>query len=190
MARWTPERLRKARVKAGFSVFYAIFLIFVYGPMFAMFVLSFQGRRGGTSFPMRGSSFYWWERLAGRAKPSAISSSRTLAHPCGGRHDHHRNILDHAGDGVSQAFSRLRAPVLRDHVGPDGAGRSSSVSASPACRQFGLAPPHGIRPRRSRASDLAVRLPGHDGGLQPLRRLASKRRRATWEPMNGRCSGS
>lgn len=69
MARWTPERRRKARVKAGFSVFYAVFLLFVYGPMFAMFVLSFQGRRGGTSFPMRGFSFYWWERLAG---PSAV----------------------------------------------------------------------------------------------------------------------
>ncbi len=69
MARSTPERRRKARVKAGFSVYYAVFLLFVYGPMFAMFVLSFQGRRGGTSFPMRGLSFYWWERLAG---PSAV----------------------------------------------------------------------------------------------------------------------
>jgi putative spermidine/putrescine transport system permease protein len=69
MARWTPERLRKVRIKIGFSVFYAVFLLFVYGPMFAMFVLSFQGRRGGTSFPMRGLSLYWWERLAG---PSAV----------------------------------------------------------------------------------------------------------------------
>lgn len=69
MARSTPERRRKARVKAGFSVYYVVFLLFVYGPMFAMFVLSFQGRRGGTSFPMRGLSFYWWERLMG---PSAV----------------------------------------------------------------------------------------------------------------------
>jgi len=69
VARSTPERRRKARVKAGFSVYYVVFLLFVYGPMFAMFVLSFQGRRGGTSFPMRGLSFYWWERLMG---PSAV----------------------------------------------------------------------------------------------------------------------
>jgi putative spermidine/putrescine transport system permease protein len=69
MARSTPERRRKARVKAGFSVYYVIFLIFVYGPMFAMFTLSFQGPRGGTSFPMRGLSFYWWEKLAG---PSVV----------------------------------------------------------------------------------------------------------------------
>jgi putative spermidine/putrescine transport system permease protein len=69
VARSTPERRRKARVKTGFSVYYVIFLIFVYGPMFAMFTLSFQGPRGGTSFPMRGLSFYWWEKLAG---PSVV----------------------------------------------------------------------------------------------------------------------
>jgi putative spermidine/putrescine transport system permease protein len=69
MARSTPERRRKARVKAGFGVYYVIFLIFVYGPMFAMFTLSFQGRHGGVTFPMRGLSFFWWEKLAG---PSVV----------------------------------------------------------------------------------------------------------------------
>ena len=56
-------------MKAGFGVYFGIFLIFVYGPMFAMFILSFQGRRGGTSFPMRGFSFHWWEKLI---QPSAV----------------------------------------------------------------------------------------------------------------------
>ncbi len=69
MARSTPESRRKARIKAGFSVYYVIFFIFVYGPMFAMFTLSFQGPRGGVTFPMRGFSFYWWEKLTG---PSAV----------------------------------------------------------------------------------------------------------------------
>jgi ABC-type spermidine/putrescine transport system permease subunit II len=73
MARWTPERRRKARVKAGFSAYYVLFLIFIYGPMFAMFALSFQGRRGGTSFPMRGLSLYWWGRLL---QPSTIGDLR------------------------------------------------------------------------------------------------------------------
>jgi putative spermidine/putrescine transport system permease protein len=63
MARWTPERKRKLRVKTGFSLYYLVFLIFIYGPMIAMFILSFQGRRGGTSFPMRGWSFHWWQKL-------------------------------------------------------------------------------------------------------------------------------
>ncbi len=69
MARWTPERRRKAAIKGGFGVYYAIFLVFVYGPMIAMFILSFQGRRGGTSFPMRGVSLYWWEKLI---QPSTV----------------------------------------------------------------------------------------------------------------------
>ena len=69
MARWTPERWRKLRVKTGFSVYYGIFLMFIYGPMFAMFVLSFQSRRGGTSFPMRGFSLYWWNKLL---EPSTV----------------------------------------------------------------------------------------------------------------------
>jgi putative spermidine/putrescine transport system permease protein len=69
VARWTPERRRKLRVKTGFSIYYVIFLLFIYGPMFAMFVLSFQGRRGGTSFPMRGFSLYWWNKLL---EPSVV----------------------------------------------------------------------------------------------------------------------
>ncbi len=69
MARWTPERRRRTWIKGGFSVYYVIFLVFIYGPMFAMFVLSFQGRRGGTSFPMRGVSLHWWEKLI---EPSTV----------------------------------------------------------------------------------------------------------------------
>ncbi len=69
MARWTPERWRKLRVKTGFSIYYVLFLLFIYGPMIAMFILSFQGRRGGTSFPMRGWSLYWWNKLL---EPSTV----------------------------------------------------------------------------------------------------------------------
>jgi len=75
MARSTPERRRKARVKTAFSIYYAIFLVFVYGPMFAMFTLSFQGPRGGVTFPMRGLSFFWWEKLAGPSAVGDIKSS-------------------------------------------------------------------------------------------------------------------
>lgn len=69
MARWTPERRRKLRVKTGFSLYFVLFLVFIYGPMFAMFILSFQGPRGGTSFPMRGWSLHWWNRLI---EPSTV----------------------------------------------------------------------------------------------------------------------
>ena len=69
MARWTPERRKRTWIKTGFSVYYALFIVFVYGPMLAMFILSFQGRRGGTSFPMRGVSLYWWNKLI---EPSVV----------------------------------------------------------------------------------------------------------------------
>jgi putative spermidine/putrescine transport system permease protein len=73
MARWTPERRRKARIKAGFSIYYVLFLLFIYGPMIAMFALSFQGPRGGTSFPMNGFSLFWWEKLL---EPSTVGDLR------------------------------------------------------------------------------------------------------------------
>ena len=69
MARWTAEKKKRAAVKTLFSSYYVLFLLFIYGPMFAMFILSFQGRRGGTSFPMRGASLYWWNKLL---EPSSV----------------------------------------------------------------------------------------------------------------------
>ena len=69
MARWTPERKKRAWIKTAFSSYFVLFLLFIYGPMFAMFILSFQGRRGGTSFPMRGTSMYWWNKLL---EPSSV----------------------------------------------------------------------------------------------------------------------
>ena len=69
MARWTKRQTKALGVKTGFSIYYVLFIIFIYGPMIAMFILSFQGRRGGTSFPMRGFSLYWWERLL---EPSTV----------------------------------------------------------------------------------------------------------------------
>ena len=69
MARWSKQKRKKALGTTLFSGYYGLFLIFIYGPMIAMFILSFQGRRGGTSFPMRGSSFYWWQKLV---EPSVV----------------------------------------------------------------------------------------------------------------------
>ncbi len=67
--RWTAEKKKRAAVKGLFGSYYVLFLLFIYGPMFAMFILSFQGRRGGTSFPMRGFSLHWWNKLL---EPSSV----------------------------------------------------------------------------------------------------------------------
>lgn len=44
------------------SVF-AGFVLFMYGPVITIFVLSFQGPEGGLTFPMRGWSLHWYREL-------------------------------------------------------------------------------------------------------------------------------
>ena len=51
---------------AGFYVLTAIFiafLVFLYGPVITIGILSFQGPTGGLTFPMRGSSMHWFQEL-------------------------------------------------------------------------------------------------------------------------------
>ncbi len=43
---------------------FALFVLFMYGPMAVIFVLSFQGPEGGLTFPMRGWSLHWFRQLA------------------------------------------------------------------------------------------------------------------------------
>ena len=45
------------------SAFFALFLLFLYGPTLTIGVLSFQGPGGGLTFPMRGTSFHWFREL-------------------------------------------------------------------------------------------------------------------------------
>jgi putative spermidine/putrescine transport system permease protein len=42
------------------SAFFALFVLFLYGPTLTIGVLSFQGEGGGLTFPMRGVSMYWF----------------------------------------------------------------------------------------------------------------------------------
>jgi putative spermidine/putrescine transport system permease protein len=42
---------------------FAAFVLFLYGPMITIFVLSFQGPEGGLTFPMRGVSMHWFGKL-------------------------------------------------------------------------------------------------------------------------------
>ncbi|WP_299621759.1 ABC transporter permease [uncultured Tateyamaria sp.] len=45
------------------SVFFALFLLFLYGPTITIAILSFQGPGGGLTFPMRGTSLHWFRDL-------------------------------------------------------------------------------------------------------------------------------
>ncbi len=57
---------RSPRRAPGFwplAMLFALFVLFLYGPMLAIFVLSFQGPEGGLTFPMRGVSLHWFRTL-------------------------------------------------------------------------------------------------------------------------------
>jgi putative spermidine/putrescine transport system permease protein len=45
------------------AVFFAAYVLFLYGPMIAIFILSFQGPQGGLTFPMNGFSLHWFSKL-------------------------------------------------------------------------------------------------------------------------------
>lgn len=45
------------------AAFFALFVVFLYGPMLMIFILSFQGPTGGLTFPMRGVSTHWFGDL-------------------------------------------------------------------------------------------------------------------------------
>jgi len=42
------------------TAFFALFILFLYGPTLTIGILSFQGPGGGLTFPMRGVSLYWF----------------------------------------------------------------------------------------------------------------------------------
>lgn len=45
------------------SAFFCLFVLFLYGPILTIGILSFQGPEGGLTFPMRGVSLYWFYDL-------------------------------------------------------------------------------------------------------------------------------
>jgi putative spermidine/putrescine transport system permease protein len=54
------KRPRSFYVLAAFFIAYVLFL---YGPMFAIYILSFQGPDGGLTFPMNGVSLTWFAKV-------------------------------------------------------------------------------------------------------------------------------
>ena len=60
------QRIGEKR-EAGFwplALVFALFVLFLYGPMVTIVVLSFQGPEGGLTFPLRGVSLHWFYKLA------------------------------------------------------------------------------------------------------------------------------
>jgi putative spermidine/putrescine transport system permease protein len=59
------------------AAFFTLFVIFLYGPMSAIYLLSFQGPSGGLTFPMQGFSFDWFHALLGQQRTGDIQGSFT-----------------------------------------------------------------------------------------------------------------
>ncbi|MGO4563719.1 ABC transporter permease [Rhizobium sp. 2YAF20] len=45
------------------AIFFGLFVLFLYGPFSAIFILSFQGPDGGLTFPLNGVSLHWFVNL-------------------------------------------------------------------------------------------------------------------------------
>jgi putative spermidine/putrescine transport system permease protein len=65
------------------AAFFALFVAFLYGPMSAIYILSFQGPTGGLTFPMQGASLHWFHALFEQERTGdfagAFTRSITLA---------------------------------------------------------------------------------------------------------------
>lgn len=65
------------------AAIFTLYVIFLYGPMACIYILSFQGPLGGLSFPLRGFSLHWFQQLIDQSDTGdligAISRSLPLA---------------------------------------------------------------------------------------------------------------
>jgi len=57
------------------TAFFLLFILFLYGPMTAIYILSFQGPTGGLTFPMRGFSLDWFAALFGQQRTGDFAGS-------------------------------------------------------------------------------------------------------------------
>jgi putative spermidine/putrescine transport system permease protein len=57
--------MREKRSSSFYSLaaLFALFVLFLYGPMITILILSFQGPEGGLTFPMNGVSLHWFGKL-------------------------------------------------------------------------------------------------------------------------------
>ena len=63
------------------ATLFGAFLMFLYGPMFVIYVLSFQGPNGGVTFPMVGTSLEWFREVfeKGQMANLPVSFERSIS---------------------------------------------------------------------------------------------------------------
>jgi putative spermidine/putrescine transport system permease protein len=60
-------------LRPALALYAALFLLFLYGPMIVLAILSFQSQGGGPQFPIQEWSVYWYKHLLGLAETSRVS---------------------------------------------------------------------------------------------------------------------
>ena len=66
--------MQSSGTKFALGIYTALFLVFLYGPMVVLGILSFQtGPEGGPQFPIIEWSTYWYQHLFGLTPPSRIA---------------------------------------------------------------------------------------------------------------------
>jgi putative spermidine/putrescine transport system permease protein len=63
-----PSSDRRPWTFYALAAFFTLFVLFLYGPMSAIYILSFQGPNGGLTFPMNGFSLHWFAALFGQQR--------------------------------------------------------------------------------------------------------------------------
>jgi len=58
-----------------FAAFFTLFVMFLYGPMTVIYILSFQGPQGGMTFPMNGFSLEWFQSLFAQKRVGEIAGA-------------------------------------------------------------------------------------------------------------------
>jgi len=66
---------RRTRAFYPLAIFFGVFILFLYGPIISILVLSFQGPEGGLVFPMNGISTHWFGKLFAGAGQVDISGA-------------------------------------------------------------------------------------------------------------------
>ncbi len=69
------QQLKDRLSKYALGVWFGIFLLFLYGPILVMLVLSLQGPNGGSTFPARGLISGYWYSYLGNANSAALRSA-------------------------------------------------------------------------------------------------------------------
>jgi putative spermidine/putrescine transport system permease protein len=68
-------RDRRSRIFYVLSIVFGLYVLFLYGPIITITILSFQGPSGGLTFPMNGLSLHWFSNLwAGIGVPNVVGA--------------------------------------------------------------------------------------------------------------------